>query len=718
MPFGPWDSFDDCLDDVMSKSGYDEETARKVCGALKDKLERSKADEDCGCGAPTKRAVVPAGREYTSTQILGFDPYARSVAIVASTPNPVDGEAIVGWDLTRFLKNPVVLWGHSADELPIGRAVELEDSPDGLKMRVFFARKDVNPLAEQVCQGVADQIINAVSVGFDRVKMQDGKTVAKLVEVSFVPVGADEDAGTAVINPIAGEESPNEPSAPEPVDLVESDDEKTLRLRVERKRKRAASAARFLAKLRAEKQRNAMAPDSRSDAKDGELERSSSPSTGLVHRFDQSRLGKMRRTGSGGAVIPARLTRTGVLRYKNPDGTWRRELRLKEEVFHPDSLATLDHAAVIDIKHHTGLVTPETWQDVALGTVANVRPESDRFIASDLVVQAATALEAIDKGERTEVSLGYTCRIDMTSGTHDGETFDCIQRDIRYNHAALCPPNHGRAGPEVGLRFDKSKASRRPEDRDDSTEWAVHYDEDERDIEMKTIRIDGKDFEYGSEPHIAKIEEIHAKAVEAALAKRDAEFKTKLDSLLGDVDVQKKRADKAEGERDTALQTVEQYKADATKAETKAAEEAAKRAEASNRDKRARRALERAFVRFMMSGEDDDEEKMDALEKKLDTATDRELMLEVIKKSDPRFDGKGPDGSDRTDDYVQSRFDSVIEQTSRKVRSDAGINGVVRHAEEIRPHLDSVLSSDSAKAQREHEARLNNLGKTTPRSAS
>lgn len=664
---------------------------------------------------PIPPAIVIAPlREYAPTSILGFDPYARSVVIIASTPNPVDGETIVGWDLSRFLKHPTVFWGHpdgaksAVDQLPIGRAVEVEDTPDGLKMRVFFARKDVNPLAEQVCQGVADQMINAVSVGFDRVKMEDGKTLAKLVEVSFVPVGADEDAGTSVVNPAAGELPDDE--EPEPVDFAETEEDRAARLGLERRAKRVRSAARLLARMRAERAKTKGKPEparkeneGRADAAD--LERSS-PAAGIVHRFDQSRLGKMRRTGSGGAVIPARLTRTGVLRYKNPDGTWRRELRLKEEVFHPDSLATLEHVAVIDIKHHTGLVTPETWQDVALGTVANVRADGDRFIASDLVVQAASALEAIDKGERTEVSLGYTCRIDMTSGTHDGETFDCIQRDIRYNHAALCPPNHGRAGPEVGLRFD-------------STEWAVHYDEDdERVTDMKTIRIDGKDFEYGSEPHIAKIEEIHAKTVEAALAKSAAEFKAKFDAVVGDVDVQKKRADKAEGERDTALQTVEQYKADASKAETKAAEEAAKRTEASARDKRARRALERAFVRFMMSGEDEDEEKMDALEKKLDTATDRELMLEVIKKSDSRFDGKGPDGKDRTDDYVQSRFDSVIEQISRKTRSDGGVNGVVRRAEEIRPHLDSVLSNDSAKAQREHEARLNNLGKNPPRPAS
>lgn len=34
MPVGPYETFDDCVDGVMSKEGYDEETARKVCGKM------------------------------------------------------------------------------------------------------------------------------------------------------------------------------------------------------------------------------------------------------------------------------------------------------------------------------------------------------------------------------------------------------------------------------------------------------------------------------------------------------------------------------------------------------------------------------------------------------------------------------------------------------------------------------------------------------------
>jgi len=40
-PFGPWKDWDDCMR-AMKKEGYDDETARKICGKLKKKLEGEK----------------------------------------------------------------------------------------------------------------------------------------------------------------------------------------------------------------------------------------------------------------------------------------------------------------------------------------------------------------------------------------------------------------------------------------------------------------------------------------------------------------------------------------------------------------------------------------------------------------------------------------------------------------------------------------------------
>ncbi len=175
-----------------------------------------------------------------------------------------------------------------------------------------------------------------------------------------------------------------------------------------------------------------------------------------VHRFDMNRIGRLnraRRTSLGGAYVPARISRIGVLRYVLPNGTVRRELRHPDEVFRADSLATLADVPVIDIKDHTAILSPDDYKRASLGHLKSYRHD-DRFVESELVVQDAATLDAIDNGERTEISCGYECKLDMTPGIFEGEPYDCVQRDIRYNHVALCPPNRGRAGPEVGLRLD------------------------------------------------------------------------------------------------------------------------------------------------------------------------------------------------------------------------------------------------------------------------
>lgn len=172
-----------------------------------------------------------------------------------------------------------------------------------------------------------------------------------------------------------------------------------------------------------------------------------------VIRFDRGgRLDRAKRTSIGGAYIPARLSRTGVLAYSTPTGV-RRELRHPDEVFNADSLASLDSVPVIDIGDHTSLVSPDEYRRAAVGHVKTAHRDGS-FIASELVVQDSATLDAIDAGERTEISCGYVCKLDMTPGVYEGEAYDCVQREIRYNHVALCPPNRGRAGAEVGLRLD------------------------------------------------------------------------------------------------------------------------------------------------------------------------------------------------------------------------------------------------------------------------
>ncbi len=165
-------------------------------------------------------------------------------------------------------------------------------------------------------------------------------------------------------------------------------------------------------------------------------------------KFDSNR-----RTPQGGLKVPAYLTRTGVLTYRQPDGSVIRELRHPDEVFNTDSLASLAGAPVTI--GHPGKVAPENYTKHSVGHVGDtVVPAEDRFVSATLRIQDAKAVTAIEKGELLELSCGYDCDMDMTPGEYNGEKYDGIQRGIVYNHLALLPKNGGRAGNDVKIRLD------------------------------------------------------------------------------------------------------------------------------------------------------------------------------------------------------------------------------------------------------------------------
>lgn len=171
-------------------------------------------------------------------------------------------------------------------------------------------------------------------------------------------------------------------------------------------------------------------------------------------RYDAGVLDKAERTPQGGLRIPAYVTRTGIFEYHRPDGSVQREYRPPEEVFHADAMQSLEDAPVTDL-HPSEMVVPNNFQSLSRGHCREPG-RKDEFVTAHLVVQDAALIKAIDAGERSEISLGYTCDLDFTPGEINGEKYDAIQRGIRINHAALGPKGWGRAGPDARVRLDST----------------------------------------------------------------------------------------------------------------------------------------------------------------------------------------------------------------------------------------------------------------------
>lgn len=100
----------------------------------------------------------------------------RALRFTIST-DTVDREqdriSIAGWDLANFRKNAVVLWGHDASRLPIGRAFDVRIEDAELKASVEFIPADTpegGQFAESVFRLCRQGFICATSVGFRPIK--------------------------------------------------------------------------------------------------------------------------------------------------------------------------------------------------------------------------------------------------------------------------------------------------------------------------------------------------------------------------------------------------------------------------------------------------------------------------------------------------------------------------------------------------------------------
>ena len=245
---------------------------------------------------------------------------------------------------------------------------------------------------------------------------------------------------------------------------------------------------------------------------------------------------KVDTTEQGGVRMPAALTRVGVFRYRDKAGREWGELRPPEEVFAPASLATLRAAPVVDL-HPEKPVTAENYRALNLGHVHDdVAPEGGRFVVGTVTVQDAGEVKLILTGDRKEVSCGYSARVEPTPGVWEGERYDGIQRDIRYNHVGLGPEGWGRAGSEVSLRLDGAAVQVRgdaaPKGKDDP---------------MKVLKIRGREYKLDAENEVAAAQgEVGAmeKKSDADTAALDALQKA-LQDALGQIAMWKAKAEAA-----------------------------------------------------------------------------------------------------------------------------------------------------------------------------
>lgn len=362
-----------------------------------------------------------------------------------------------------------------------------------------------------------------------------------------------------------------------------------------------------------------------------------------VVRFDRGTSIDDVRLDNGFLKTSATVGRTGVLEYRQLDGSVRRELRLPEEVFSPASLESLELIPVT-LRHPPrsdeggGFVNPKNSKKYTVGSASHPYTVNENRVGVKVLIQDQEAIDAIQSGLR-EVSPGYTTHLEFSPGVYEGQPYDAIQRNIRYNHVALV--DKGRQGETVRLHLDS-----------DAIEIVG---QEEVNMKMVKISLDGVDFEL---PEAAK------QAVERELSRGAEEAKQLKDQLSAE----SARADAAEAALASEKAAFDEFKENAPKL----IEESTK----------ARLGLERVAQDIL--GADEELKSLD----------DAEIKRAVIAKVSPAVAEKL---DDKDEVYLDASFDFAVE--THKTRPNPGLNKVKGQGEKPSESKNDSLSPAEAYAE-------------------
>jgi hypothetical protein len=370
-------------------------------------------------------------------------------------------------------------------------------------------------------------------------------------------------------------------------------------------------------------------------------------------KLDQS---LFKRTDEGYLQAKVNPTRIGVFAYYDAEsGKVIKELRPPDEVAKADSLTTLHHKVATD-DHPPALLTARTTKKYQSGHVSadHVMDADGIHTLSEVVITDGDLIGKIEAGKQ-QVSCGYTCDVEDSPGIWNGERYDRIQRNIKYNHLAIV--HKGRAGSArlrtdaaPAIRFDAWEVDPDAPDTDSPTpapdqggSRADHESPSRKENRpMPTTRIDNREFECSEALQIALENKFKADAAALEAATKAAE-QARAD------------ADKARTDAEAA-KTQAQKDYDALQAKFDAAEEKALSPEALAKivNERADALTALRTQAATVLGKDF---KFDGLD---EAAIKRAVVAKA--KPDLKLDGQ-------SEAYIAARFDIAIEDAQATPRT-------------------------------------------------
>ncbi|CAB3812244.1 DUF2213 domain-containing protein [Achromobacter denitrificans] len=149
------------------------------------------------------------------------------------------------------------------------------------------------------------------------------------------------------------------------------------------------------------------------------------------------------------------ITKVGVFPYLGreigaPDADRIYQVyRPQEELEKPETIASANLVPWIDEHEFLGVEGMPAEKKGVQGTTGESARFEYPYLRNSIRAYSDFMKNLIDRG-KVELSPSYRCRYEFSEGVFDGQRYDAIQRDIRFNH--LASVEEGRTGPDVAVQ--------------------------------------------------------------------------------------------------------------------------------------------------------------------------------------------------------------------------------------------------------------------------
>jgi len=370
-------------------------------------------------------------------------------------------------------------------------------------------------------------------------------------------------------------------------------------------------------------------------------------------RYDIATLDEVLQQEDGFLTVKVAVTRPGVFAYRKADGTIQHELKHPEDIYSKKTMDSVKAKPVTD-GHPNEPVTRNNIRSLIKGMTHTDTNVEDGLITVHETIFDEGLITEVLKGDKREVSIGFETQLIPEQGEYNGQRYDYRQSGILVNHIAHV--TQGRAGEEVGVRGDS--AYQVIEDNTIKNETSKDYHKQDNNNGgkfMEKVEIDGKEVEVQPEVK-AKLDKLYEdlKEIEETKKRIDElksqleeqdELKEKIDSLNSEIEAKNGQIDALEGKLNEA------QKADESDVEKYTKDEV---------DQMIKERINLYDTASKYIKDFDDTDK-----------SNRDIKVEVIQTVDEDFKG-----DEKSDEYINARFDATIALIDKKGFKSVGANNL------------------------------------------